>query len=215
VIVWGNDALLSIMRVLLPFLMELGATGEWFTFDQVASLGSLRHERIMQMLAKLFDFEVEGSNDGGFGLSEPMEMEEATPLRYRLKVDSIVRFVLMEHYLAKQEYSAKEMDISLWKLILTYLPVGLPAFEEDKARQALQELLGVYFMTILKQTYPIRTIYDPLLTNSTIKDRLEFLRTLKKRFSLSELRGVFGRMARVGEAELGDVLVKHFRKCGQ
>jgi hypothetical protein len=128
IIVWGNDALLSVMRVLLPFLMELGVTGEWFTFDQVASLAGLKHERIMQMLAKLFDIEVEGSSDGGYGLSEPMEMEEAAPLRYKLKVESIVRFVLLEHCLAKQEYSAKEMDVSLWNLILTYLPVGLPGF---------------------------------------------------------------------------------------
>ena len=127
-IVWGIDALLSIMRVLLPFLMEQGLTGEWFTLDQVASLDGLKHGRIMQMLGKLFEMEVEGRNDGGFGVSEMMEMEEATALRYRLKVESIVRFVLMEHYLAKKEYSAKEMDVSLWNLILTYLPVGLPGF---------------------------------------------------------------------------------------
>lgn len=127
-IVWGIDALLSIMRVLLPFLMEQGLTGEWFTLDQVASLDGLKHGRIMQMLGKLFEMEVEGRNDGGFGVSEMMEMEEATALRYRLKVESIVRFVLMEHYQAKKEYSAKEMDVSLWNLILTYLPVGLPGF---------------------------------------------------------------------------------------
>lgn len=78
----------------------------------------------------------------------------------------------MEHYLAKQEYSTKEMDVSLWNLILTYLPVGLPGFEEEKAKIALQELLGLYFMTIQKQTYSIRAVYDPLLSDSTIKDRL-------------------------------------------
>lgn len=40
----------------------------------------------MEMLAKLFEIQVEGSSDGGYGLNEPMEMEEAAPLRYKLKV---------------------------------------------------------------------------------------------------------------------------------
>jgi hypothetical protein len=156
---------------------------------------------------------VEGSNDGGWSLSEPMEVEQPVPLRFKLKLESIARFVILEHALAKQEYTVKEMDGSLWSLMLTYLPVGLLAFEEDKAKKALQDLVGYYFFTIPKQAVTVRIVYDPQLANSTIKDRLEFLRGFKKKFSLSELKGVFGRMAR--EVDVGDVLMKHFRKCGQ
>jgi hypothetical protein len=172
VIVWGNDALLSILRELLPFLMERGLTGEWFTYEQVEPLGLVRHQRVLELLAKVLEMEVDGSSDRAFGLSEPMEMEQPAPLRFKLKLESIVRFVILEHFLAKQEYSVKEMDASLWNLIVTYLPIGLPAFEEEKARKLLQELLGLYFMTISRQTLMVRTTYDPLLVNSTIKDRL-------------------------------------------
>jgi hypothetical protein len=83
------------MRQLLPFLMELGVTGEWFTYEQVLPLGLVKNERVMQMLAKVFEMEQEGSNDWGFGLSEPMEMEGHAALRYKLKLESIVRFVIL------------------------------------------------------------------------------------------------------------------------
>ena len=58
-------------------------------------LGLVKHERVMQMLAKVFDMEQEGSNDWGFGLNEPMEMEFHAPLRYKLKLESMVRFVIL------------------------------------------------------------------------------------------------------------------------
>jgi hypothetical protein len=47
VVIWSNEAMLSIMRQLLPFLMEQGMTGEWFTYEQVEPLGLLKHERIL------------------------------------------------------------------------------------------------------------------------------------------------------------------------
>ena len=47
------------------------------------------------MLAKVFEMEEEGSNDWGFGLNEPMEMEGHVPLRYKLKLESMVRFVIL------------------------------------------------------------------------------------------------------------------------
>lgn len=84
----------------------------------------------------------------------------------------MVRFVLLEHLLVKQEYTVKEMDSSLWNLLITYLPIGLPAFEEDKAKKTLQELIGDYFFMIPQQAINIRVAYDPMLANSTIKDRL-------------------------------------------
>lgn len=72
--------------------------------------------------------EVEGSCSSVWSLSEPMELEQAEHTRFKLKVESIVRFIIMEHALAKEEYNIKEMDSSLLTMVLTYLPVGLPAF---------------------------------------------------------------------------------------
>lgn len=167
-VVWSQEALVGVMREVLPSLMEAGTTGEWFGWAEVA--GAVRHERVLQLLAKELDLDAEGAAGAVFGLGETMEVEG--PLRFRVKVESIARFVLLEHVVAKQEYSAKEMDESLWKLMLAYLPAGRPGFEEERARAALQELLPQYFLTVPRASLSVRVAYDPLLANSTVKDRL-------------------------------------------
>lgn len=54
--------------------------------------------------------------------------------------------------------------------------------------------MGFYFLTVPKPPTTIRLYYDPLLIGSSIKERLEFLRIYKKKFTLSELQGTFSRM---------------------
>lgn len=68
-------------------------------------------------------------------------------------------------------------------------------------------------MTIPNNPAPIRFYYDVLTVNSTVRERLDFLRNFKKKFTLSEIKGIFSHMV-INEGEIGNILLKNFRKVG-
>jgi hypothetical protein len=109
--------------------MEQDIIGEWFDYSQLIPLGVLKHEKVLMLLAKIFAFDVQGNCESLYSLTEPMEVEKPELAKFKCKLETIIRFVLLEHALAKHEYTTSEMDETLWKLVLTYLPIGLAEYE--------------------------------------------------------------------------------------
>lgn len=61
----------------------------------------LKHAKILTLIAKIFDFDVDSNSAPESGLLEQMDIENAAAPKFRVKLESIIHFVLMEHALAK------------------------------------------------------------------------------------------------------------------
>lgn len=79
----------------------------------------------------------------------------------------------------------------------------------------MNELLCHHFLTIIKGHVRTRVYYNVLRVESTINKRIKFMAGYKNKFSEHELKGLFEAMIGKDSIELSDVLLKHFRKCGQ
>lgn len=199
----------SILRELLPALMSENRIGEWFTFSQISSSVTLLHYKFLEVIARHFSFEANPPISPPSVSCSEMEVER----QFRVTLDTVIRFVLVELMLVKREYVQQEMDNLIGNMLLTYLPVGVVEFSEQQAKQKLPQIIGQYFLTIPKVPQAVRVYYNPLLFDFNVKARVQAISVFKKKFSRAEIFGLFS--VWYSSKQVEDILLKNFRKMGK
>ena len=71
--------------------------------------------------------------------------------------------------------------------------------------------MRLYFLDIRKNN--VMQFYDPLMIESSLKERMRFMEKHKKRYFWWEIKGIFRGV--VASNELNEVCHKYFRKYGE
>ena len=181
----SKKLLIALARNLITYLTEQKKLEEYFSFDDVSYHTSIIKQEIMQTIAKMLKFTCK---------------EEVK--QYKFGTNSIIRFVLLELSISKSIYMKSEFMSILKDTLQIYLPVGVQI--PDNIEQ-----LGQYFIEIKKHNHILH--YDPLLLEASIKERMKFMEKHKKRYSLTEIKGIF---YGIDGLDISEICHKHFRKYG-
>ncbi len=65
----------------------------------------INHVKILSLIAQIFEFDTENNIASENGLSQQMDIEHNISQKFKVKLQSIIHFIILEHAFAKSEYS--------------------------------------------------------------------------------------------------------------
>mgnify|MGYP000250576016 CR=1 FL=1 len=108
------------LKMLLTSLAAEQFLGQWFSYSQVQETVPLIDLKFLDVLARNFDFQTEPALQPPSISSKEVDINR----RYKVTLESILKFFMTELFISKKEYSQYDLDDAIKHLELLYLPVG-------------------------------------------------------------------------------------------